>query len=242
MKSNMISRKRLGIIAGVIFISSQLFAGGSITGTVTYEGKIPKLKKFDMAIEPVCMMKHEKDPVKYTGRSEALVLGDGNTMANIFVQVISGLPEKEYPAPEEPVVLDQNGCTYMPHVLALMVGQPLKFLNSDSVLHNLHTLPEENDEFNVTMPKFLKETLRTFEYAEGMFPIKCDVHPWMGGFVAVLAHPFFDVTEKDGQYQLNDLPPGTYTLEAWHEKLGTRSAEVTIAGNETKNIDIVFKR
>jgi len=123
-----------------------------------------------------------------------------------------------------------------------MVGQPLKFLNSDSVLHNLHTLPEENDEFNVTMPKFLKETIRSFEYPEGMFPIKCDVHPWMGGFVAVLAHPFFDVTEKDGQYQLNDLPPGTYTLEAWHEKLGTRTAEVTITGDETKNIDILFKR
>jgi len=123
-----------------------------------------------------------------------------------------------------------------------MVGQPLKFLNSDSVLHNLHTLPEENDEFNVTMPKFLKETIRSFEYPEGMFAIKCDVHPWMGGFIAVLEHPFFDVTEKDGQYQLNDLPPGTYTLEAWHEKLGTRSAEVTIVGNETKNIDIVFKR
>ena len=229
-------------LISIVIFCSQLMAGGSITGTVTYEGKIPKLKKFDMAIEPVCVMKHEADPVKYTGRSEALVLGDGNTMANIFVQVISGLPEKEYPAPEEPVVLDQNGCTYMPHVLALMVGQPLKFLNSDSVLHNLHTLPEENDEFNVTMPKFLKETLRTFEYAEGMFPVKCDVHPWMGGFIAVLAHPFFDVTEKDGQYQLNDLPPGTYTLEAWHEKLGTRSAEVTITGDETKNIDILFKR
>ena len=238
----MISRKRLGIIAGVIFISSQLFAGGSITGTVTYEGKIPKLKKFDMAIEPVCLMKHEKDPVKYTGRSEALVLGDGNTMANIFVQVISGLPEKEYPAPEEPVVLDQNGCTYMPHVLALMVGQPLKFLNSDGVLHNLHTLPEENDEFNVTMPKFLKETIRTFEYAEGMFPIKCDVHPWMGGFVAVLDHPFFAVTQKDGVYKIEGLDPGDYEIEFWHEKLGIRNASVSIKGDETQTFDFVFKR
>jgi plastocyanin len=238
----MINRRAMGIFAGVIYITSQLFAGGSITGTVTYEGKIPKLKKFDMATEPVCVMKHEKDPANYPARSEALVLGNGNAMANIFVQITAGLPEKEWATPAEPAVLNQDGCTYKPHVLALMLGQPLKFLNSDGVLHNLHTLPVENDEFNIAMPKFLKETLRTFEYAEPMFPIKCDVHPWMKGFIAVLEHPFFDVTEKDGQYQLNDLPPGTYTLEAWHEKLGTRSAEVTIAEDETINIDIVFKR
>jgi plastocyanin len=163
-------------------------------------------------------------------------------MANIFVQVTAGLPEKEWETPTEPAVLDQNGCTYMPHVLALMLGQELKFLNSDSVLHNLHPLPVENDEFNVTMPKFLKETIRTFEYAEGMFPIKCDVHPWMGGYVAVLTHPFFDVTEKNGVYEINDLAPGTYTIEAWHEKLGTKTAEVTITGDESITIDFVFKR
>jgi len=226
----------------VIFVFSSAYTGGIITGSVTYEGKIPRMKKFDMAIEKICVMKHAENPEKFTGRSEALVLGEGNTMANIFVQVTAGLPEKEWEAPEEPVILDQNGCTYMPHVLALMVGQELKFLNSDSVLHNLHTLPVENDEFNVTMPKFLKETIRTFEYAEGMFPIKCDVHPWMGGYVAVLAHPFFDVTEKNGVYEINDLAPGTYTIEAWHEKLGTKTAEVSITADESKTIDFVFKR
>ena len=226
----------------VIFVFSSAYTGGIITGSVTYEGKIPRMKKFDMAIEKICVMKHAENPEKFTGRSEALVLGEGNTMANIFVQVTAGLPEKEWEAPEEPVILDQNGCTYMPHVLALMLGQELKFLNSDSVLHNLHTLPVENDEFNVTMPKFLKETIRTFEYAEGMFPIKCDVHPWMGGYVAVLAHPFFDVTEKSGVYEINDLAPGTYTIEAWHEKLGTKTAEVSITADESKTIDFVFKR
>lgn len=226
----------------VIFTFSSAYTGGIITGSVTYEGKIPRMKKFDMTIEKICVMKHAENPEKYPGRSEALVLGEGNTMANIFVQVTAGLPEKEWETPTEPAVLDQNGCTYMPHVLALMLGQELKFLNSDSVLHNLHTLPVENDEFNVTMPKFLKETIRTFEYAEGMFPIKCDVHPWMGGYVAVLTHPFFDVTEKNGVYEINDLAPGTYTIEAWHEKLGTRTAKITIAGDETKNIDFVFKR
>ena len=237
----MISKFRSTIFI-IIFVFSSAYTGGILTGSVTYEGKIPRMKKFDMAIEKICVMKHAENPEKFTGRSEALVLGEGNTMANIFVQVTAGLPEKEWEAPEEPVILDQNGCTYMPHVLALMLGQELKFLNSDSVLHNLHTLPVENDEFNVTMPKFLKETIRTFEYAEGMFPIKCDVHPWMGGYVAVLAHPFFDVTEKNGVYEINDLAPGTYTIEAWHEKLVTKTAEVTITGDESITIDFVFKR
>ena len=238
----MILQKPFTSLIAIAFFCSHLMAGGSITGTITYEGKIPKLKKFDMAIEPICVQKHETDPVRFTGRSEALVLGDENTLGNIFVQVIAGLPEKEYSTPETPVVLDQNGCTYSPHVLALMVGQPLKFLNSDGVLHNLHTLPEENDEFNVTMPKFLKETIRTFEYAEGMFPIKCDVHPWMGGFVAVLDHPFFAVTQKDGVYKIEGLDPGDYEIEFWHEKLGIRNASVSVKGDETQTLDFVFKR
>jgi len=238
----MILQKPFTSLIAIAFFCSHLMAGGSITGTITYEGKIPKLKKFDMAIEPICVQKHETDPVRFTGRSEALVLGDENTLGNIFVQVIAGLPKKEYSPPDTPVVIDQNGCTYAPHVLALMVGQPLKFLNSDGVLHNLHTLPEENDEFNVTMPKFLKETIRTFEYAEGMFPIKCDVHPWMGGFVAVLDHPFFAVTQKDGVYKIEGLDPGDYEIEFWHEKLGIRNASVSVKGDETQTLDFVFKR
>ena len=219
-----------------------LIAGGGISGTVKYEGKIPKMKKFDMAIEGICVKKHVDDPEEYPSRSEALILGDGNTMGNIFVQVISGLPDKEWPTPEEPVVLDQDGCQYKPHVLALMVDQPLLFKNSDGVLHNLHTLPEENDEFNVTMPKFLKETTRTFEYAEPMFRIKCDVHPWMGGYVAVMDHPFFDVTKADGNFNISGLEPGKYTIEVWHEKLGTRTAEVTIGEGETTSINFTFSR
>lgn len=236
------NRRILRIIATVIYISSQLVAGGSITGTITYEGKVPKMKKFDMAIEPVCMTKHENDPANFPSRSEALVLGKGNVMANIFVRVSGGLPEKEWTTPSEPAILNQDGCMYSPHVMAVMVDQPVKFLNSDGVLHNLHTMPVENDEFNVTMPKFLKETIRTFEYAEGMFLIKCDVHPWMGGYIAVLEHPFFDVTEKNGVYKIEGLDPGDYEIEFWHEKLGTRTANVSIKGDESQTLDYVFKR
>ncbi|HIA29216.1 MAG TPA: hypothetical protein EYN81_02885 [Candidatus Marinimicrobia bacterium] len=239
----MINKFRSSVLAVILLAAfTYAFSGGTVTGTVTYKGKIPKLRKFDMAIEPVCVMKHEKDPESYPARSEALILGDGNTLGNVFVNVISGLPEKKWEIPEEPVILNQDGCTYKPHVLALMAGQPLKFLNSDGVLHNLHTLPEENDEFNVTMPKFLKETIRTFEYPEPMFRIKCDVHPWMGGFLAVMDHPFYSITDKDGIFLISGLEPGTYEVEFWHEKLGTRTETVTIEGEETKTVDFTFTR
>lgn len=227
---------------GYFCLLTLLQAGGGVKGTVTYSGKVPRLKTFNMAIEAVCVAKHENDPENYPARSEALVLGAGNTMGNIYVRIASGLPEREWEVPSEPVVLNQDGCQYKPHVIALQVEQPIKFLNSDGVLHNLHTIPEENDETNVTMPPFLKETVRSFEYAEGPFPIKCDVHPWMGGFIAVSEHPFFDITGKDGKFEISGLEDGNYQLEFWHEKLGTRTADVTISGDETQTVDITFSR
>ena len=232
----------MAVFITLVFCIESFLSAGTISGIVKYEGKVPKLKKFDMAIEQICVQKHQDDPIRFPARSEALVLGEGKTMANVFVQVIQGLPEKKWAVPEEPVILDQNGCTYSPHVAALMVGQPLKFLNSDGVLHNLHAFPEENNEFNVTMPKFKKETIRTFEYAEPMFPIKCDVHPWMGGFVAVLEHPFFDITGKEGAYTIENLDPGTYQIEFWHEKLGTHTDTVSVAVDDSLIVNHTFTR
>ena len=227
---------------GILCAAALLQAGGNVAGTVKYEGKIPKLMTFDMTIEPVCVAKHEKDPANFPSRSEALVLGAGNTMANIYVRVVGGLPDREWEVTETPAVLDQNGCQYKPHVLGVQVDQPVKFINSDGVLHNLHTLPEENDEFNVTMPEFLKETIKTFEYAEPPFRVKCDVHPWMGGFIGVTEHPFFDVTDLEGRFEISGLDAGTYQLEFWHEKLGTRTVEVVIKDDATSEVAVTFSR
>jgi plastocyanin len=156
-------------------------------------------------------------------------------MGNILVYVSKGVPAgKTYPAPKTPVVFDQNGCQYKPHVLALMVGQPYKILNSDGILHNVHALPKINTAFNRPMPATVKEVTVTFDKAEANFPVKCDVHPWMGAFVGVFNHPFFAVTGADGKFTISGLDPGTYEITAWHERMGTQTATVTVGASDTK--------
>jgi plastocyanin len=211
-------------------------AASTITGTITYDGKVPTLRALSMDADPACAKKHT-GPVQ----NEMLVLGSGNTMANIMVWVSKGLPAgKTYPAPKTPVTLDQKGCQYTPHVMGIMVGQPYKILNSDGVLHNIHTLPKVNPAFNKGMPATLKETSTTFAKPEAVFHIKCDVHPWMSAYVAVYTHPFYSVTAKDGKFSIAGLDPGTYEITAWHEKLGTQTASVTVSGTDTKTQNFKF--
>lgn len=206
----------------------------TITGTISYDGDVPSLKPLNMDADPTCAGKHDQ-PVY----PDMLVLGEGDTMANIFVK-ITNEPEGSYPAPSEAVVIDQRGCMYQPHVVGVMAGQPLKFLNSDGILHNVHLLPKENRELNIGMPATLTEKETTLNTPEPAFPVKCDVHPWMQAFVAVMSHPFFDVTDTDGQFTIENLPAGTYTVEVWHERLGTQTAEVTVGEGESATQDFSF--
>jgi plastocyanin len=225
---------RAALAAGVCAIATTA-AAGSITGTALYEGKVPALKPLAVAAEPMCAKKHPTVP------NEMLVLGSGNTMANVVVRVVGGLPAgKSYPAPTTPVTMDQVGCQYVPHVIGLMVGQPLKVLNSDGVLHNVHALPKINKGFNRAMPANVKEATATFDKPEAVFQIKCDVHPWMSAYVGAFTHPFFSVTKADGKFSIAGLDPGTYEITAWHERLGTQTATVTVAANETKAQNFKF--
>jgi plastocyanin len=230
---------RLRLVAGLVALSvwpGVAFAASSITGTVTFDGKVPPLKPLAMDADPACAKKHSK-PVP----SEMLVLGSGNTMGNIMVYVTKGLPAgKTWPAPKTPVTLDQKGCQYVPHVMGIMVGQPYRILNSDGVLHNVHALPKINAQFNRAMPGSMKETSASFDKAEAMFMIKCDVHPWMSAYVGAFTHPFFSVTGTDGKFTISGLDPGTYEITAWHERLGTQTATVTVAANETKSQNFKF--
>jgi len=212
------------------------FAASTITGTVTFDGKPPALKPIAMDADPACAKKHTA-PVQ----NEALELGSGNTMANIMVYVTKGLPAgKTYPAPTTPVVIDQNGCQYKPHVMGIMVGQPYKILNSDGILHNIHTLSTINPTFNKGMTASIKEVTTTFNKPEAIFHIKCDVHPWMSAFLGVFTNPFYSVTATDGKFKISGLDPGTYEITAWHEKLGTKTASVTVGANDTKTQDFKF--
>ncbi len=206
----------------------------SVTGSITYEGKVPSFKPLNMNADPACAAKHET-PVF----PESLVLGEGQHLANIFVRV-KNAPSGSYSAPSEAVVIDQNGCRYLPHVVGVMAGQALKFRNSDGILHNVHGLPKENREFNIGMPPTVTEKDQTFNKPEPLFPVKCDVHPWMRSFVAVMTHPYFSITGTDGSFTIEGLPAGTYEIEAWHEKLGTQTASVTVGDGEAGSADFTF--
>ena len=209
----------------------------SVRGVVKYDGAVPKFKEIKMDADPLCQVQHSEAVFPQT-----LVLGEGSTMANVFVRIKSGLPARQYPAPAEPVVLNQKGCFYEPHVLGVMVGQPLKILNPDGTLHNVHAMSKVNPEFNLAMPKFRTETTKTFDKEEFMFAFKCDVHPWMLAWVAVMPHPFFAVTPPNGTFTIDNLPAGTYEIEAWHEKLGTQTASVTVAEGDSKEVNFTFSR
>jgi plastocyanin len=212
------------------------FAASSVTGTVTFTGTPPPPRPLDMAADPACAKKHSTPAL-----NEMLVLGKGNTMGNILVFVSKGLPSgKTYPAPSAPAVLDQNGCQYKPHVQGIMVGQAYKILNSDGILHNVHALPKINKQFNMPMPANRKEASATFDKAEPVFQIKCDVHPWMIAYVAPFTHPFFAVTGADGKFTIPNLEPGTYEITAWHERLPAQTATVVVPATGSKTQDFKF--
>ena len=203
----------------------------TITGTISYDGDVPDLKPIKMDADPICLS-HHSDAVK----PQVLVLGENKTLANVYVHITKGLAQKAYPPPADPVVVNQSGCMYSPHIIGIMTGQTMKILNPDGTLHNVHALGKVNGEFNLAMPKFRTEMTKTFDKPEFMFEIKCDVHPWMSAYITVSDNPYFDVTEMDGKYEIKDLPAGNYTLEIWHEKLGTQQMEVTLGDGETKDL------
>ena len=208
-----------------------------LSGTILYDGALPNLPVLKMDADPGCAKKHTA-PVM----SEALVLGENKELANIFVWVKGGLPEATWPAPSEPVVLDQRGCRYVPHVMGLIVGQPLKVLNSDALLHNIHSLPKINSSFNRAMPGNVTEAEYAFTKQEVMFKVKCDVHPWMNAWLGVVSHPYFAVTGTDGKFEIAGLPAGSYEVEAWHERLDAQTVTVTLADGEAATTDFTFTR
>jgi hypothetical protein len=207
---------------------------GTISGKVLFTGTAPELESISMEAEPTCQEKYPDGAF-----TETVITNDNGTLKNAFIYVKEGLGDLKFPVPQESVLLDQSGCRYIPHVFGVQVEQELIIRNSDGILHNIHPMPTTNRPFNLGQPVAM-DTSRKFSQVELFIPIECDVHDWMLGYVSVLNHPYFATTGDDGSFKLPNLPPGDYVIEAWHEKLGTQTMNVTVGASESVSIEFTF--
>jgi len=215
-------------------VCSSPIVAGTVSGKVTYTGTPAHQKPIDMSKEPSCAKQHAT-PISV----ETVVTGPNNALENVVVYVSSGAPD-DGQVPAQAVTFEQKGCQYIPHVLVMHVNQELKIINSDQTSHNIHPLPKVNREWNKSQPPGTPPISEKYDKPE-FISVKCNVHPWMHGEFAVLSTNHYDVSKGAGDFKLPNLPPGKYTITAWHEDYGTQTADVTITGNETKDVNFTFK-
>jgi plastocyanin len=228
----MSARRLFMAILATVVVPALMFAG-TISGKVTYTGAPVKQKPIDMSKEPSCAKQHAT-PVT----TETVVTGAGNTLENVVVYISAGADDAN--APSQAVTFTQKGCQYLPHVLAMHTGQELQVVNDDQTSHNIHPLAKVNREWNKSQPPGSPAIQDKFDQPE-FISVKCNIHPWMHGWFVVLKTNHYSISKDDGGFSLPNLPPGKYTVTAWHEDYGTQTQDVTITGNETKAIDFSFK-
>ena len=209
---------------------------GSIAGKVIFTGTPPAREPIRMGSDPACKENAGPNP-----QSDAVRVSKDGALQNAFVYVKDGLdPSYTFEPVTTPVVLDQKGCTYVPRVLGVRVNQPVVLTNDDATFHNIHALPTTNREFNHGLAVKGQTQQEVFTKPEVMVRVKCDVHGWMAAWVGVVAHPFFAVSAADGSFALTGVPPGTYTVEAWHERFGTQTAQVTVTIHQAQAVAFSF--
>jgi plastocyanin len=206
-----------------------------VKGLVKFAGAMPPAAHLSMNADPSCAKLH---PSGLTAE-DTLASGDGG-LQNVVVFISEGLGDRTYDLPQQPAVMEQKGCVYQPHVVAVRANQELDVLNNDAVTHNLHPVPTNNREWNKAQAPGTRVDM-TFAREEIAIPMKCNVHPWMRSYIAVFKHPYFVVTGKGGRFELNNLPPGNYTIQAWHEKLGTSTQKISVGPGVIKELEFVFR-
>jgi len=207
----------------------------AISGRVDLAGTAPAMPALRMNADAYCLSAHPQ-PVL----AETVMVNPNGTLKNVFVYVQRGLEGYSFRPPEAAVTLNQVGCMYVPHVFGVMAGQPISIVNSDATLHNIHAITTQNVPFNFGQPRGGMSETRVFRKPEVMVKLKCDVHPWMSAYVGVVDHPFYAVTDATGGFRIAGLPPGEFVLEAWHEKYGKQTTNVTLSAGEDKQITFVL--
>jgi hypothetical protein len=206
---------------------------GAISGRGSFDGTPANPHTVDMSQEPSCAKQYAK-PVA----AENVVTGPDNTLENVVVYISAGAPDE--PPPAQPAALTQKGCRYSQHILALQVNQDFEIVNDDQTSHTIHPLPSSNREWNKSQPPGSPPIEDKYARPE-FIPVKCNIHPWMKGTLAVMKNSHYAITTVDGEFKLPNLPPGTYTISAWHESYGEQTQEVTITGSDAKTVNFVFK-
>jgi hypothetical protein len=208
---------------------------GTISGRILFTGEAPAMPAIDMSSNPNCERQHQKPQ-----KAEIVIVNANKTLRNVFVWIKEGLPHARWTPPADAAHLDQKGCIYAPHVLGIMEGQQLEILNDDPVNHNVHAECQVNAAWNESQAPRAEHKFKKFDSQEILFPVTCSVHPWMRSYIGVSPHPFFAVTGDDGSYTLKGVPPGTYTVEAVHEKYGRKEGKLTLAPSGTATLDFTY--
>lgn len=220
--------------AAAVMVNVDPATAATVAGTVTFSGDAPRFPPLNMSAEPDCIALHG-------GRvpSDRVLINDGKVQ-DVLVWVSKGLEGKRFPVRTDLVNLDQKGCIYKPHVVAVQMGQSLNITNSDPTTHNVHPLPRENREWNKSQTSNAPAIDYKFPRAELKIAVKCNIHPWMQAYIHVIEHPYFAVTDADGKFEIGNLPPGTYTLQAVHARLGEQESEITVGASESQQVDFAL--
>lgn len=209
---------------------------GTITGKVNFQGQAPKFPPISMDADAFCASKHSGKVYP-----EAVIANSNGTLRNVFVYVKSGLEGKNMAVPDQPVELDQKGCLYDPHVIGIQAGQSLKVVTSDNTTHNIHPMPKDNPDWNISQPPGADPIIKSFNRPEESIPVKCNQHPWMKAYIHVVRSPFYAVTGPDGTFQIKGLPPGNYQLEAVHEHYGGMAQAATVTPKGTTTVEFTYR-
>jgi plastocyanin len=209
---------------------------GTVTGEIRFKGSRPAPKVIDMSEEPACVEAHHGKAY-----DESLVVSKSGALANAFVYIKGGLEGKTFAIPATPVTIDQSGCWFRPRVLGIQVGQVLKVVNSDPVTHNIHPMAEINREWNHSQGAGDPPIARKFIKPEIMVPVKCNIHSWMHAYIGVVDNPYFAVSQDNGSFEINNLPPGSYTIAVWQEKLGTQEQQITVPPHGKAEANFTYK-
>jgi len=222
------------VIALCLTMGSGAQGTSGIGGKVTVEGQVPAPKVINMHADPDCS-KGNSSPAT----TEDVIAGAGGALDNVVVYISAGAPD-ESSVPSQPVTVMQKGCRFAPHVAVMQTGQEVEMVNTDSTSHNVHPLATNNREWNKIQPPGTAPLDETFARPE-FITVKCNIHPWMRAYFAVLRTSHYAITGQDGAFSLKNLPPGKYTVTAWHESLGSQSQEITVTGSGMAPLNFVFK-